>query len=150
LFGAWSKDSGVTWRPNVQLYESPDGTICQCCHPFAAFAESGAIEVMWRNCVGGARDLYLLRSAEATQSFGKQEKLGNGTWMINACPMDGGGLAHAAGRTITAWRREQQIFLAEPGKPETPIGEGKDVAIAASHGRVYALFLQGTQLNIAT
>jgi hypothetical protein len=145
LYGAWSKDSGATWQANLQIYESPDGTICQCCHPFAAFAESGAIEVMWRNCVGGARDLYLLRSTQATQ-FGKPEKLGNGTWMINACPMDGGGLTHAEGRTITAWRREQQIFLAEPGKPERAIGEGKDVAIAASQGRVYALFLQGTQL----
>ena len=146
LYGAWSNDSGASWGANVRLYESPDGTICQCCHPFAAFAESGAVEVMWRNCVGGARDLYLLRSLEGSQTFSQPEKLGKGTWMINACPMDGGGLTHAGGRTITAWRREQQIFLAEPGQPETPIGEGKDVAIAASQGRVYALWLQAGQL----
>jgi hypothetical protein len=146
LFGAWSKDSGASWGANVQIYESPDGTICQCCHPFAAFAESGALEVMWRNSLGGARDLYLLRSGQGERSFSKPEKLGNGTWMLNACPMDGGGLAHADGRTITAWRRDQEIFLAEPGEPEKSIGEGKDVAIAASQGRIYALWLQGTRL----
>jgi hypothetical protein len=146
LFGSWSKDSGATWSKNVQLYESPDGTICQCCHPFAAFDENGELEVMWRNNVSGARDLYLLRSTNDRQSFGKPEKLGEGAWMINACPMDGGGIAHANGKTITAWRREQQIFLAEPGNPETSIGEGKDVAIASSQGRVYALWLEGSRL----
>jgi hypothetical protein len=146
LYGAWSKDSGATWEANVPLYESPDGTICQCCHPFAAFAENGALDVMWRNALGGSRDLYLLRSAAGKQSFSQPQKLGTGTWKINACPMDGGGLAHTDGRTVTAWRREGEIFLAEPGKPEKSIGEGKDVAIAASQGRVYALWLKGAEL----
>lgn len=146
LYGAWSKDSGVTWGANVRLYESPDGTICQCCAPSATFTDDGALAVMWRNNVDGARDLYILRLAQGRSSFGAPEKLGKGAWMLNACPMDGGGLTHAAGRTITAWRRENQIFLAEPGKPEASIGEGKDVAIAASHDSVYAVWLDGTQL----
>jgi hypothetical protein len=146
LYGAWSKDAGATWGANVLLYESPDGTICQCCHPFAAFAEGGALEVMWRNAVGGARDLYLLRAEQGGPLFSKPQKLGHGTWVLNACPMDGGGLAHAGGKTITAWRRDKEIFLAEPGQPEKSIGEGKDVAIAASQGRIYALWLEGTQL----
>lgn len=146
LYGAWSKDSGASWEPNVQLYESPMGTICQCCHPTASFDENGTLEVMWRNVLDGARDFYLLRAVDGKQSFRPPQKLGAGTWLINACPMDGGGVAHAGGRTVTAWRREQQIYLAEPGKPETPIGEGKDVTITASQGQVYALWLKGAQL----
>jgi hypothetical protein len=90
--------------------------------------------------------MYLLRSKKAGQSLGKPQKLGTGTWMINACPMDGGGLTHADGRTITVWRRELDIFMAEPGQPETRIGEGKDVAIAASQGRIYTLWVKGAQL----
>jgi hypothetical protein len=82
LYGAYSADSGVTWSANVLVYESPDGTICQCCHLSAVFAE---------------------------------EKLGSGTWKLNACPMDGGGLTSAGGRTVTAWRRNGEIFMAEPG-----------------------------------
>jgi hypothetical protein len=146
LYGAWSKDSGATWTVNVLLYESPEGTICQCCHPFAAFSDSGRLDVMWRNCLGGARDMYLLRSTEGGRSFSKPEKLGKGTWMINACPMDGGGLTHADGRTIAAWRRDLEIFMVEPGEQETRIGEGKDVAVAASQGQVYVLWVKGTQL----
>src|SRR5688572_25112075 len=145
LYGAYSEDSGATWTANVLLYESPEGTICQCCHPSAAFTESGTLEVMWRNCLGGARDLYLIRSVGGP-SFSKPEKLGQATWMINACPMDGGGLTHVEGRTITAWRRGAEIFTAEPGKPETRLGEGKDVALAASQGRIYALWVNGAQL----
>ena len=145
LYGAYSEDSGATWTSNVLLYESPDGTICQCCHPSVAFTESGRLEVMWRNCLAGARDLYLIRS-EGGRSFSKPEKLGQDTWMINACPMDGGGLTNVKGRTITAWRRGTEIFTAEPGKPETRLGEGKDVTLATSEGRIYALWVKGTQL----
>jgi hypothetical protein len=146
LYGAFSTDAGATWSSNALIYESPDGTICQCCHPSASYAEDGTLEVMWRNCLHGSRDLYLIR-ANNTRRFGTPEKLGTGTWKINACPMDGGGLAHAGRRTITAWRRGQEIFMAEPGQPETPLGEGKDVALATSQDRIYAVWVQGTQLT---
>ena len=146
LYGAWSEDSGAAWSANVQLYESPDGTICQCCHPTAAFAPDGTLDVMFRNALGGARDLYLLHAPARKRSFEKPQKLGQGTWMLNACPMDGGGIAHDAGLTVTAWRRDREIFLAEPGKPETRLGEGQDVAVAASHGRTYAVWVQNSQL----
>ena len=62
LYGARSRDGGVTWSKNVLIYESPDGTICQCCHPSAAFDPGGQVLVMWRNCLGGARDMYLKSS----------------------------------------------------------------------------------------
>src|SRR5690606_10631885 len=67
LYGAWSDDNGTTWSANAKLYESADGTICQCCHPTAAFASNGALDVMFRNALGGARDLYLLRSTSGQQ-----------------------------------------------------------------------------------
>ena len=146
LYGAWSEDNGATWSANVQLYESPDGTICQCCHPTAAFAPRGELNVMFRNALGGARDLYLIRSTAEKASFGKAQKLGQGTWMINACPMDGGGIAHADGLTVTAWRRDREIYLATPGKPERRLGEGQDVAVTGSGGRTYALWIQNSQL----
>ena len=146
LYGAWSDDNGATWNANVQLYESPDGTICQCCHPTAAFAPDGALDVMFRNSLGGARDLYLLRSTSGTQSFGKAQKLGQGSWMIDACPMDGGGIAHAGDRTVTAWRRDLDIFLAEPGQPEARLGKGHDVALAATREHTYALWVENSEL----
>lgn len=145
LYGAWSSDSGATWSKNVKIYESPDGTICQCCHPSAAFDGTGGLDVMWRNVLDGSRDFYLIR-ADAHRRFGKPEKLGLGTWKIDACPMDGGGLVHAGAKTVTAWRRMDEIFMAEAGHPESKLGEGKDVTLAAGGDAIYAAWIKGTQL----
>ena len=145
LYGAWSSDAGATWTKNVDIYDSPDGTICECCHPSAAFDRDRGLDLMWRNVLDGSRDFYLLH-ADAAHRFGAPRKVGDGTWKINACPMDGGGLVHAGARTITAWRRMNDIFMAEPGKPETKIGEGKDVTMAAAGDRVYVAWIKDDQL----
>jgi hypothetical protein len=139
LYGARSADGGSTWSRNILIYESPDGTICECCHPSVAIDSAGQILVMWRNWLSGARDMYLARSQDAV-NFSKPERLGKGTWKLNACPMDGGGLAVSQNRIVTAWRRERQIFLASPGEQEVEIAEGLDVAIADGRSGIYAIW----------
>ena len=121
LYGAMSSDSGATWSKNVLIYKSPDGSICECCHPSAAIDADGQIEVMFRNWLGGSRDLYLARSSDGV-TFSQPERLGKGTWQLNACPMDGGGLVISGGKTFTAWRRAEDVFLAEPGREELKKG----------------------------
>jgi BNR repeat-like domain len=139
LYGALSLDGGARWSKNVLIYASPDGTICECCHPSLAMDPSGEILVMWRNWLGGSRDMYLARSRDGLR-FTAPEKLGNNTWKLNACPMDGGGVVLSGGRVMTVWRREHDIFLAEAGKPETRIGTGVDVAIAPGEKGVYGIW----------
>ncbi|HVZ59243.1 MAG TPA: copper-binding protein [Terriglobales bacterium] len=146
LYGASSRDSGATWSKNILIYASPGGTICQCCSPSAAFSEEGSVEVMWRNALEGTRDLYLSRAADS-KHFNPAVKLGMGTWKIDACPMDGGGMSQVNGRTVTAWRRGEDIFLAEPGQPESRLGSGRDVALAAGGGKIFAVWVQGTELK---
>lgn len=136
LFGARSIDGGLTWSKNVLIYASPDGTICQCCDPSLAFDEKGQIQVMWRNALAGARDLYLSRSADGMH-FSAAEKLGTGTWKLEACPMDGGGIAMDRGGMVTVWRRGKELFSAKPGRVEELIAEGKDVAVAAGRKGAY-------------
>ncbi len=147
LYGARSKDGGATWSKNVIIYHSPEGSICQCCSPSAAIDASGQILVMWRNWLNGNRDMYLARSRDGA-AFSKPEKLGSGSWQLNACPMDGGGIATSAMKTITAWRRGPSVFLAEPGKEEMQIGPGKDIAVAMSRGRIYAIWTDGTKIEL--
>jgi hypothetical protein len=139
LYGSRSRDGGATWSKNIVIYDSPEGTICECCHPSAAIDSKGDILVMWRNWLDGSRDMYLARSADGLK-FSKAEKLGTGTWKLSACPMDGGGIAISNGRVVTAWRREHEIFLARPGEQETAIGAGVDVAIGAGERGVYAIW----------
>ena len=139
LYGARSADGGATWSSNVLIYQSPDGAVCQCCSPSAAIDASGQILVMWRNWLAGARDMYLARSRDGLV-FSRPEKLGTGNWQLNACPMDGGGLAVSAKGILTAWRRGENVFLAAPGQPESQVGVGKDVALALSGGRTYLIW----------
>ena len=147
LYGAFSDDSGATWSKNQLVYESPDGTVCQCCHPSASFAADGTLTVMWRNDLDGARDFYMV-SAKPGKPFGPAQKLGLGTWKINACPMDGGGIAHQGNQVVTAWRREGDLFLDKPGQPEVKIGQGKDIAIAAEAGQLYVAWIAEGKLEL--
>jgi hypothetical protein len=149
LYGSRSSDGGVTWSPNVLIYTSPAGTICECCHPSVAIDAQGKISVMWRNLLDGSRDLYVSSSNDGTR-FTAAQKLGGGTWKLQACPMDGGGLAIDHDQLVSAWRRDGQVYLAPAGKPEKQIGTGKDVAIAAGKDGVYAAWSNGAALEILT
>lgn len=149
IYGSRSVDGGITWSKNVSIYTSPDGTVCQCCGPSIAADDSGRVWVMWRNALEGSRDMYISSSRDGAR-FEPARKIGTGTWPLNACPMDGGGLAVEGGHVMTAWRREGNIFLAEPGKPETKVGVGKDVAIAHGKKGVYSAWSNGAGLEILT
>ena len=130
LYGAASTDGGVTWSANQKLYVSPDGHICECCHPSVVVRNGGhEIYAMFRNWLAGSRDMYLAKSTDGGRTFHAQ-KLGEGTWPLNACPMDGGGLVVDAKGPLTAWRRGGSLFVARPGERETELGAGKNVALA--------------------
>lgn len=125
LWGARSADGGVTWEADNRIYRSPDGGICPCCHPAAAFGVDGSLAVMWRNQINNARDLYFARSTDGGKSFGEPGKLGKKTWIFNACPMDGGSIAIGRnGEIESTWIRAGAVFDSEPAKPEVKLGDG--------------------------
>jgi hypothetical protein len=148
LYGAFSNDAGATWSSDVLLYQSPERTICECCAPSLTALGNGEFAVMWRNALDGSRDLYTLRLRDG-KPVGVARKLGAGTWKLNACPMDGGGIASAGGAVVTAWRRERDVYLAEPGKPEVKLAAGQDVAVAANGRGAYVIWStpHGIQLH---
>jgi len=139
LFGAFSNDGGATWGKNVLLYESPAGTICECCAPSLVSLGTGEFAAMFRNVLDGSRDLYTLRLVGGKPA-GAAEKTGVGTWKLDACPMDGGGIAVRNGKIATAWRRDHDVYLAESGKPEIKVGTGMDVAFGANDQGFYVLW----------
>ena len=119
LWRATSSDGGLSWSPNALVYRSPDGHICECCHPSAALQADGTAAVMWRNWLGGARDMFAALSRDHGQTFSTAQKLGTGTWPLEGCPMDGGGVAFdAAGKMQAAWRREKAVFASAADRAE--------------------------------
>ena len=131
LATAVSRDGGATWDSDVVAYRSPTGTICQCCHPSLVVEASGRISAMFRNEREGARDMYVIASADNGRTWTGAEKLGDGTWPLKACPMDGGGLGiDARGSLVAAWRRDQTVYLVSPGSPEVALGAGVNPTLA--------------------
>ena len=139
LYAAFSNDAGASWGPNVMLYQSPSGSICECCHPSLAAMGDGRFAVMFRNSLEGNRDLYVMQVRDGDR-IGGLERQGNFSWKLEACPMDGGGIAVREGRAGSAFRREKDIYIAEPGKPERRVGTGQDVAFGANNQGWYAIW----------
>jgi hypothetical protein len=126
---AFTTDRGMTWSKNQIVYQSPDKTVCECCKPNIAVSDS-RICIMFRNWLDGSRDLYLMQSDNNGSSFGNAMKLGVGTWKLNACPMDGGGLTVGGNKKVlTVWQRAGIIFYAEPDRAEWQIGTGRNCSI---------------------
>ena len=147
VWGASSRDSGRTWGPNALVYRSPEHAICECCHPTASFDADGNLAVMWRNSLGGARDLWLAVRPAGSGDFGTPRKLGQGTWTLKACPMDGGSLLpQGGGAFASVWQRDGQVFLCPASGPEIRLGAGKQPLAATRSGRTLVMWQQGADL----
>ncbi|MDP4130617.1 MAG: hypothetical protein Q8918_03715 [Bacteroidota bacterium] len=88
---------------------------------------------MFRNLIGGNRELYLVQSGDGGKTFAPAEKLGTGSWKLNGCPMDGGALViNENGILQTVWRPKDKIFACEPGKPELEIADGRSCSMTVA------------------
>lgn len=129
IVGAASFDGGKTWLTNKIIYTSPDSVVCACCKPSVVVKHS-QVSVMFRNWLNGNRDLYLISSNDGGNNFGEAGKLGESSWALNGCPMDGGAIALSQkDKPQTVWRRHDTIFACEPGKKEIAIGRGAGCTI---------------------
>lgn len=139
IYGAKSNDGGKSWSKNMLIYASPDTTVCECCKPSVA-VKGNNVYVMFRNWMNGKRDLHLIQSTDGGNTFGQAQKLGNESWALNGCPMDGGGLAISEnGGAETVWNRKGVIYACEPGQEERKLGEGRNCTMESVNGKnVYA------------
>lgn len=130
LYGSLSKDGGLTWGKNQLIYKGEQKGVCDCCKPSVAIDQKGELYVMFRNKLDGARNMYLISSKDNGEHFNKPQRLGTGDFMIDGCPMDGGDLSvDADGKVTTVWRRQMDVYVAEPSKPEIKLGNGRTPVI---------------------
>ena len=111
VFASKSIDGGATWQANVRVYQSPDGNVCECCHPSMVVAD-GVVTVMFRNSLSGNRDMYIATSKDGG--------------MLSAGPK---------GPLATVWRRNGEVFMvADNGGNEKSLGRGEQPWVASSKG----------------
>jgi len=83
LYASKSNDHGKTWSKNQLVYRSPDGSVCECCHP-SLVADGDSVDVLFRNSLAGHRDMYLVSSQDQGKTFGEAKLLGSQHWNLNA------------------------------------------------------------------
>lgn len=147
---ASSVDGGKTWSKKILVYASPDSTVCECCKP-SVVVKNNKVFVMFRNQINGNRNLYLATSSDGGKTFPSAQKLGEGDWKLNACPMDGGVLViDKNGTPQTTWRRETKIYAATPGAPEKEISEGRTPSIQIVNDKAVYAFTQNGNVIVLT
>ncbi len=147
LFSAESADGGATWSANRLVYRAPPGnTVCECCHPSAQFNARGDLAVMWRNAIDGVRNMWsAVRPAGAT-AFGAPAQIGEGTWPLKACPMDGGAIVTDRETFRSVWMRAGDVYFCTPGASEEKVSVGGQ-PVAAFVGETLVLaWQQGADL----
>ena len=133
-----------------RIYASPAGHVCECCRPTVAVSDRH-VGVMFRNWLDGARDLYVVRSTDGGATFSEATKLGQGTWKLDACPMDGGDLTlGATGELVSAWRRELDIFVARPGQTEYRVAGGRSPMLATNGKSTTVVWQDGRDIKMRT
>lgn len=128
------KGKSPAWTSNKLIYKSPDGHVCECCRPTIAI-NNNKLVVGFRNWLMGSRDIYYAVSNNKGKTFNAAKKSGIGTWRLNACPMDGGGLnVSESGKISAAWRRNGEVYYWSENQPELKVGEGRDINLAEGKG----------------
>lgn len=140
VWGSLSTDGGRTWNKEQKIYASPDGHVCECCHPSVTFGHDGSLTVMWRNWLDGNRDMYMSTSKPAGSSFGPAKKLGNGSWRLDGCPMDGGAIISCGTQLLSAWQSKGTVFLANDHGAIEELGKGTQPVIACSANKTAVIY----------
>ena len=125
VYVARSQDKGATWTER-SLDPAKDGPVCECCLPTIAADAEGGVAVMFRNQRDGARDMYFAVSRDAGGSFAEAGRFGSGTWPLDGCPMDGGGVALRGPRLLSIWRREKLLYASSGPGIEIRPGRGQE------------------------
>jgi len=134
------------WSPNKLVYKSPDKHVCECCKPNIV-ANNGKVVIGFRNWLMGSRDIYYAVSTNKGKSFNAAVKSGNGSWQLNACPMDGGSLAlNASGKVAAAWRRNGDVYYWTEKQVEQKLAPGRDVSMAQHQNSIYVAWQESKKI----
>jgi hypothetical protein len=132
---------GAKWGEDVLAYASPDGSICECCHPAITAAEGGGAALAFRNSLKGDRDIWTMRLARGAEKFDAAKRSGKDSWRIAGCPMAGPAVLVHGDDVVSVWRRERDVFLAVGAAKERDLGEGTEPAVFVRDDGVHALWI---------
>ncbi|MFN0206219.1 MAG: sialidase family protein [Planctomycetota bacterium] len=69
VFLSRSTDGGKSWEKNVNIYSSPEGSVCGCCPIAMSAGCENRVGILFSNKQGAAHDLCYLLSGDAGSTF---------------------------------------------------------------------------------
>lgn len=92
--------------------------------------------------------MWMTTRPKGAAAFVAARKLGEGTWKLNACPMDGGRiLALGSGQFGAVWMRNGDVFLSRGESSEINLGKGKQpVAVHTGNAPPMVIWQQGADI----
>jgi hypothetical protein len=146
LLLARSPDSGASFAPPLTV----DAEVCDCCQP-APLVSGDHVLLAFRDVVhqgeDDLRDVHVVSSDDGGTTWNEPVQVSDGSWRINACPINGPALAAYQRRLYIAWMdgrhdlarlgRRGDIWLAsstDGGRSFTP-----DVRINPDDGYLHTL-----------
>jgi hypothetical protein len=134
----------VFYKPD----ESQDEHVCECCKPNVSFS-NGRLVIGFRNWLMGSRDIYYTVSQDTGKTFTAPKKSGTGTWQLNSCPMDGGGLSVSEnGKVSTAWRRDNDVYYWSESQAEQKVGSGRDVSMSQNKANTVIAWQENNSIKV--
>ncbi|MBI5851275.1 MAG: exo-alpha-sialidase [Planctomycetes bacterium] len=147
LFAAWSSDAGRSFGADAAVHESPSGSICPCCHPSLCLDRDGRAVALWRDAIEGDRDMFAGVLDPAGERITDPAPVGEGHWKLDACPMDGGGLAlDSDDRLMSVWRRDDSVYWSLGRGNERRLGRGSNPSVAVSGATALAVWQRDESL----
>jgi hypothetical protein len=109
-----------------------------------AAAPDGTLVCAWLDLQDKGTSVFASVSTDGGKgkSFTPAQKLGLGSWLLNAFPMDVGMVAvDSKNGIVSVWRREEIVYTCTPGKPEQSIEVGQQPWIASGKGDAWCTWL---------
>jgi hypothetical protein len=132
---------GASWGEDTIAYESPGGSICECCHPAITASADGGAVIAFRNSLGGDRDVWTMRLARNATAPCPATKSGEQSWKLAACPMAGPAVDAQGKDVVSAWRRERNVFVAIGDARERDLGVGTEPQLWVAEDGVHVLWI---------
>jgi hypothetical protein len=97
---AKSVDGGLTFTSGAVVHRD----VCPCCRTSLSVGEAGVVAVAFRSATDDIRDVLVVRSSDAGDTFGEPVRVHADGWQVDACPHAGASISFDAdGHINIAW-----------------------------------------------
>ena len=125
---------------------------CECCDTALEIAGNQTLYLLYRDRQDNRRDMFLVQ-VDLVTGAERRQRLDTDSWIIEACPVSGAGLAVLESQAIATWEHDGRVLAATVGLPSLApsrpvrVGSGKYPFVLRSGNAALIAWKSGKTLN---